>query len=969
VNLRPYKGLASFDDSELDARLFFGRDAERETLVANLLASRLTVLYGASGVGKSSLLRAGVARRLRAQGSVVVVHAAWIERPVDSLIESARAAMPPLGPTAGLADTIAACDGEVMLLLDQLEEYFLYHGPDGPLVNALHELLRRPGLRARVLLSVRDDALAQLDAFTGRLPETFGNLIRLDPLSPRAAGEAIVKPLETFADVTGERVVAEGSLVAELQSEVAEGLGAPFLQLVLDRVWEEERRGGSSELQLTTLSRLGGSSAIAAAHVNAALAALAVDQREVVARMIRQLVTPSGTKIALSEADLAGYAEAPRERLRPLLEQLSRERIFRAIDEIGDRGPTYEIFHDVLAQPLLEWRQRIQVERARSGARRLAAAAIAALAVVAAIAVYAFVQRSSAKAQARRSHAHELAAEALVSIPSNPATALQLALQAAHLSADAAAADVLRDALLAMRERRVLHLGGTTTALVRGERLLAASSDGTLNIDDLNGRRLVRLPRQPGLGPVAWSTDGTLIATGSSDGTVAIWDARTGRLLKAIRTPAPITVVQFTGHVLLIGGGGHVRLVYGTHGTTRVIRVAGAVTTAALASDKHVIAVAWKRTGHVTTQLIEPRNRRVLKTLPEKGIEVVAFGRRGLLATGSTDKTVRLWRPNGHLVRVFAQRGHILSLTFSRDGKTLISTSQDGTAAVWDVTSGERELLLTGATGSANAAAISPDGSEYAVAFADRDARIYNSIDGRLLAPLAGHTDSVTSIAFDAAGRVIATGSADGNVRLWDANASDELRRSQQLVRPAPPAHVTSPDGRIVATRKGRVAYLRDAKTGHVLHVLAGHRSVVTDAEFSPDGRLLVTASLDHDARVWDVRTGRLLHVLRGHFFPVYAASFSPDGQWIVTASQLTAGLWNASTGELVEYLRGTTTRLTNARFAGNGTTILARDKNGNGWEATCVVCQTLPGLEQTAQARLAAVRPRGGLTARASGD
>lgn len=958
MSVRPYKGLASFDDSELDARLFFGRDAERDTLVANLYANRLTVLYGASGVGKSSLLRAGVAQRLRAEGAVVVVHAAWIERPVDSLIESVWAAAPQLGPTAGLADTVAACDGDVVLLLDQLEEYFLYHGGDGPLVDALHELLRRPGLRVSVLLSVRDDALAQLDAFSGRLPETFGNLLRLDPLDSHAAGEAIVKPLETFADIAGEHVVAEGSLVGALQSEVAEGLSTPFLQLVLDRIWDEERASGSNELQLATLTALGGSDTIAARHVDAALRSITPDRRPVVARLIRQLVTPSGTKVALSEGDLAEYANLPREQLRPLLEQLSRERILRAVDEIGERGPTYQIFHDVLAQPLLDWRQRIEVARARSGARRVAVAALAALLVVAAVAVYALVQRGSANAQARRSHAHELAAEALTAVPSDPSTALRLGLQAAQLSGDAAAAGVLRDGLLAMRERRVLHLGGATTVLIRGERLLAASSTGSLSVDDLHGRRLVTMSRQPGLGPIAWSADGALVATGSSDGTATIWDASTGRPLKAIRTPAPVTVLQFAGHVLLAGSGGHLRLIYGTQGTTRTIRVGGAVTAAALAPDKSEIAVAWKRGGRVTTQLIRVGSRRVLDTLPEKGIAVLAFSPRGnLLATGSTDKTARLWRPNGRLVHVLPQRGHILGLTFSRNGATLVSTSQDGTAAVWDVATGVRELLLTGATGAANAAAISPSGSGYAVAFADRDARIYNSVDGRLLAPLAGHGDSVTSIAFDSAGRTIATGSDDGTIRIWDANASDQLLPSRRLVRATPPARVASPDGTIVATRKGRDAYLRDAKTGRTLHVLAGHRSLVTDAEFSPDGRLLVTASLDHDARVWDVRTGRLLHLLRGHFFPVYAASFSPDGQWIVTASQLTAGLWNADTGELVEYLRGAPLPLTNARFTGSGTTIVARDKRGNGWQATCVVCQTLPGLERTARQRLAALR------------
>ena len=959
MSLRPYKGLANFDDSELDARLFFGRDAERDTLVANLLANRLTVLYGASGVGKSSLLRAGVAQLLRGQETTVVVHGAWIERPVDALIESIKSALPPLGPTAGLADTVAAAarGGDVVLLLDQLEEYFLYHGAGGPLVDALHELLRRPGLRVSVLLSVRDDALAQLDALSGRLPETFGNLLRLEPLGPRAAGEAIVEPLRTFADVTGEQVAAEGSLVETLQSEVADGLSAPFLQLVLDRVWEEERQNGSDELQLTTLNRLGGSRAIAAAHVDAALDSVAADRRVVIGRIIRQLVTPSGTKIALGEADLASYAGVSRNELRPLLDQLSRDRILRAVDEIGDRGATYEIFHDVLAQPLLNWRQRVEVARARSGARRVTAAALAALVLVAAVAVYALVQRSSANSEARQAHAHELVAQAVGAVPSNPAVALRLGLQAAKLSADRPAAAVLRDALLALRERRVLHLGGTTTALIRGERLLAASSDGSLSVDDLQGRRLVSMPRQRGLGPIAWSVDGALIATGSRDGTATIWDATTGRALRMVHTPAPITVLQFDGHVLLVGSGGHLRLVYGPQGTTRTIRVSGAVSAAALTSHKNVIAVAWKRAGHVTTQVIDVNTRKVLKTLPEKGIAVVAFSPNGdLLATGSTDKTARLWRLNGTLVHVLPQRGHILGLTFSRNGTSIVSTSQDGTAAVWTVATGARELLLTGATGAANAAAIAPDRSEYAVAFADRDARIYDGTDGRVLAPLAGHGSSVTSIAFDAAGKTIATGSDDGTIRLWDANSSDRFSATEARIPPAPVARVTSPDGRFIATRKGRNAYLRDAKTGRLVHVLSGHRSVVTDAEFSSDSRLLVTASLDHDARVWDVDTGRLVHVLRGHFFPVNAASFSPDGQWIVTASQFTAGLWNTQTGQLVEYLRGAVRPLSNARFH-DDSTIVARDQGGNGWEATCVVCQPLPGLERTARARLTRLR------------
>src|SRR5207253_906734 len=133
----PYKGLAAFGDSPLDELLFFGREHEREAIVANVRASRLTVLYGPSGVGKSSLMRAGVAQRLRNLGSgAVLIHDTWADDPVGALAASVREACPDLGPTAGLVDTIAADaqhGGEAYLLLDQFEEYFLYHGSEGPL--------------------------------------------------------------------------------------------------------------------------------------------------------------------------------------------------------------------------------------------------------------------------------------------------------------------------------------------------------------------------------------------------------------------------------------------------------------------------------------------------------------------------------------------------------------------------------------------------------------------------------------------------------------------------------------------------------------------------------------------------------------------------------------------------------------------------------------------------------------------
>jgi WD40 repeat protein len=159
-----------------------------------------------------------------------------------------------------------------------------------------------------------------------------------------------------------------------------------------------------------------------------------------------------------------------------------------------------------------------------------------------------------------------------------------------------------------------------------------------------------------------------------------------------------------------------------------------------------------------------------------------------------------------------------------------------------------------------------------------------------------------------------------------------------------------------VATTKGTIAQLWDASTGKLLHTLSGHGSLVTDVEFSPDGRKVVTVSDDHTGRIWSARSGRLLRVLVGHSFPVNTGSFSPDGHWIVTASQFTAGLWNAGTGQLLSYLVGHTAKLTSASFSPAGNWILTGSEDGTARVYHCVICRPLSGLEAAAKARLRAL-------------
>ncbi len=1138
IPVSPYKGLAAFEDSELDALLFFGREREIEAVAANVLASRLTVLYGPSGVGKSSLLGAGVARRLReATAAPVVVHDAWAEDPVAALIASLHDECGELGATAGLVDSVAAATqttGEIHLLLDQFEDYLLYHGLDGPLSSALPELLRRPGLRVNVLIALRDDALAELDEFSGRIPELFGNLIRLDRLDRPSARSAILGPLERYSELSGERFTAEDELVDGLLDEVSEGrldLGvpqetpsararveAPYLQLVLERLWERERAAGSMRLRLATFRAIGGADAVVREHVRGALERLSLSEQEAAARVVRQLVTPSGRKISHEAADLAEYADVEDEQLRRLLDTLARERIVRGVNGTPGVPIRYEIFHDVLGPPILAWqtehqlrRERVRARLQRRRLRATVAASLAALVVVAGVATYAFLQRSDAQTQARHARGRELAARALAELPTNPQVSVEFALRAARLAPSQQTADVLRSSLEAMRERRVLRLGGdivTAAFAPLGERLLVASSDGRAGLYSRYGRLLAALPRQHDLTSAVWSPGGRLFATGSADGTATIWEVGRDAPLRTISTPAPVTALSFDRTTLLVASGTHVRLVdLGAGRRTRTIGFRGGIVAGALDPTGAVFAVSTRDGKATSTSILDARTGRMVARLRESGIRSLAFSPDGrLLATGSQDRTARIWASRtGRQIHVLWHHGYVLAERFSPDGHTLVTSSADGAAYVWNVAGGQRQLLLVGATGSAEAAAFSPDQSEIVVGFSDRIARIYYSQDGRLLAPLAGHGTPVTSVGFDPTGRTVVTGSTDGTARLWAALPTGTLRvidsrrapvdalfagndpvsvagRTARLLTTTGSvlrslttpgsivavaahdglvavadrrgnvglldpsgtrstlrgAHVTalasaghgavlagsargaideirvtggraaahhladagapvlglsagggrfvarlgdglrvyagdgtpvstihavsqratlSPDGRIVATTRGKDAQLWDASTGKLLHTLAGHRSLVTDAEFSPDGRQLVTVSDDHDGRIWSVASGRLLRVLRGHFFPVRTGSYSPHGRWIVTASQFTAALWNAGTGQLAFYLGRDTAPLTGASFSPTGNWILTGSDDGTARIYDCQICEPLPQLETLAEARLRALR------------
>ncbi|MEG3956800.1 WD40 repeat domain-containing protein, partial [Microcoleus sp. herbarium2] len=248
-----------------------------------------------------------------------------------------------------------------------------------------------------------------------------------------------------------------------------------------------------------------------------------------------------------------------------------------------------------------------------------------------------------------------------------------------------------------------------------------------------------------------------------------------------------------------------------------------------------------------------------------KLVNGVSFSPNGkLLATGSSDNTVKLWDTStGKEIKTLT--GHtkpVYRVSFSPNGKLLATGSADNTVKLWDTSTGKEIKTLTGHTNSVYAVSVSPDGKLLATGSADNTVKLWDTSTGKEIETLTGHTNWIYAVSFSPNGKLLATGSADNTVKLWDTS------------------------------------------TGKEIVTLSGHTNSVRAVSFSPNGKLLTTSSGDKTVKLWDTRTGKEIKTLTGHTNWVYAVSFSPDGKLLATGSgDKTVKLWDTRTGKEIKTL------------------------------------------------------------------
>jgi WD40 repeat protein/transcriptional regulator with XRE-family HTH domain len=988
LGLCPYKGLNYFDEG--DADLFTGREILTNKLTNRILRlvsdprkakTRFLAIVGASGCGKSSLVRAGVVPALRWDKHAADWHIHVLTptaNPLESLAESLTADSKGTIPRSALADALAHEAGSlprliretrlagdhapVLLVIDQFEELFaLCHSADERAAfvgNLLSAATAKDG-DILVIITLRADFYDRC----GDYPELREALAQDQEYIGAMAPEELRRAIEVPA--RQGRWELEPGLADVLLHDVENEPGAlPLLSHALLETWRRRRgrtltlsgyassggvRGAIAETaetvfadQLTSdqrsiarriflrLTEFGDESSVADTRRRARLSELIPDTRE--ASTTRAVLkTLADARLIITSEDSAEVAHEALIRewptLRGWLEE-NREalRVHRQLTdaahewEAGQRVPDL-LYRGARLSRAQEWAYD-HPDEMNAMERGFLQESMEAH------------ERQAAEREAQRQHeldaAQRIAAAERQRAEEHSRAAAQLRRRAVYLGGALAIAATMALAafFLAAAARR------SSAAAQHQERIaisreLAAQAISNLDVD----------PERSALLALRAADE-----THALDGSVL--PEAVDALHRSLQRLRVKLILRPAGPGSFSPGGDRIA----TAGPDRLVRIWDAKTgellmTLAGHSDK-VMNTAFSPSGDRLVTASLDGTARVWDLRSGETVLVLEGHTDGLISpayspdgrqivTTSFDGTARLWdAETGQMELTLQHSGPTAGPHFSPDG-TLVAIADDKAvmARIWDTRTGKEVLDLKGHADGLNEVAFSPDGSQLATASSDFSVKLWDSRTGAVLKTLEGHTGWVYSVEFSPDGSTVISGSQDGTAKLWDA-ASGKLIMTLAGSSGGVGEVSISPDGRSVVTSgSDGTASVWDisAQGGRDWLTLAGHQDVVLEVTFSPDGERLATASWDHTVRIWNARSGAALHILRGHTDQVGGVAFSPDGLLVATAGyDGTARVWDAESGDELAVLRGHSGPVTGVAFSPTGALLATGGQDGS---------------------------------------
>ncbi|MBE9127145.1 MULTISPECIES: PD40 domain-containing protein [unclassified Coleofasciculus] len=393
--------------------------------------------------------------------------------------------------------------------------------------------------------------------------------------------------------------------------------------------------------------------------------------------------------------------------------------------------------------------------------------------------------------------------------------------------------------------------------------------------------------------------------------------------------------------------------------------------------------------------------------LHSSGVNSINFSPDGqTLTSTSSDHTVKLWRIDGTLLQTFEWHSNgVNSVNFSPDGQTIASVSIEGKVNLWSTdgtllqtfegnrnygihfspdgqiialvggdtvnlwrTDGTLLQSMGGHSRWRNSISFSPDGQILALAGREGTVKLWRT-DGTLLQTLGGHSSGVNSISFSPDGQTIASAGREGTVKLWhlDGTVVQIFQDHSSGVN----SISFSPDGQTIASASADNTvklWALDSKLVQTFHFFNKPITRIYSISFSPDGQMIASAGADTLVKLWGT-DGRLLQIFRGHSERIYTISFSPDGQMIASASADTlVKLWRLD-GTLLQTFQGHEGAASSVSFIPNGQTIASASGNGTIrlWGLDGTLLQTFRGHKNWVSS--VSFSPDGQMFASASGD
>ncbi len=536
-----------------------------------------------------------------------------------------------------------------------------------------------------------------------------------------------------------------------------------------------------------------------------------------------------------------------------------------------------------------------------------------------------------------------------------------------------------------------------------GSQLIVSNDRSRLSIWDYSTRhRLIDLIPNPSnlFGGIFWtlSPDGTTLVTSNSGQPFQLWDTRTWQLMKSFSVPPEIGVPP-PGPAIYTPDGRPLCLIRrGKLFELWDLAARRSVVQFDPQSDDPLASLPFDPVGHLLsrdgTRYYLPtgdfrirvwdlkRGGKPIQVLTghEYHVETPALSHDGkLLASGSNDRTLRLWdTETGKLLVTVKNESQTFAPVFSSDDKYLAAVSMRALITkVWDVQnllsfnptidniqtfgllpngkmltfnesdglqlrdlqSGRNLLRYTNVSfktcRSYDCARASDDGSLIAATNNFHSGNLgsivlWESLTGEVLAELAGHPSPVSAIAISTDGKLVATsGEADGSIKLWNTETRQELNTLRGPVGIL--SLDFSPDKRRIASA-GRDNSIRvwDVESGKELFNLGKRSSWTLKVRFSPDGKMFASTDMGFTIKLWDSETGQLVQTLKGHANTIYSLAFSPDGKRLASGSDdKTIRIWDLNSGVELTSLRGHTSEVWHVFFTPDGKTLISSGEDG----------------------------------------